>query len=88
MDPRTISGYFIGYPEKSKGYRFYCPNHSMRIVESGNAKFLENGKISGSEKSRRINFDIEEIQVNSPISSPVREIVVPQINESIDEGEQ
>ena len=50
LDPRTISGYFIGYPEKSKGYRFYCPNHSMRIVESGNAKFLENSEISGSEK--------------------------------------
>ncbi|CAL9126122.1 unnamed protein product, partial [Musa textilis] len=88
LDPRTISGYFIGYPEKSKGYKFYCPNHSMRIVESGNARFLENGEISGGEKSRRINFDIEEIQGNSPISSPIREIVVPQINERIDEGEQ
>ena len=32
LDPRTISGFFIGYPEKSKGYRFYCPNHSMRIL--------------------------------------------------------
>ncbi|KAL6328467.1 hypothetical protein AAG906_038342 [Vitis piasezkii] len=27
LDSRTISGYFIGYPDKSKGYRFYCPNH-------------------------------------------------------------
>ena len=60
----------------------------MRIVESSNAKFLENGEISGSEKSRKVNFDIKEIHVNSPISSPVREIIVPQINESIDEGEQ
>ncbi|CAL9086513.1 unnamed protein product, partial [Musa textilis] len=51
LDPRTISGYFIGYPEKSKGYKFYCPNHSMRIVESGNARFLENGETSGSQKS-------------------------------------
>ena len=33
LDARTISGYFIGYPEKSKGYMFYCPNHSMRIVK-------------------------------------------------------
>lgn len=37
LDARTISGYFIGYPERYKGYRFYCPNHSTRIVESGNA---------------------------------------------------
>ena len=26
LDLRTISGYFIGYLEKSKGFRFYCPN--------------------------------------------------------------
>ena len=41
LDPRTISGYFIGYAERSKGYRFYGPYHITRIVESRNAKFLE-----------------------------------------------
>ncbi|KAJ1387920.1 Retrovirus-related Pol polyprotein from transposon TNT 1-94 [Sesbania bispinosa] len=51
LDGRTISGYFIDYPKKSKGYKFYCPNHSMRIVESGNARFIENGQFSGSEES-------------------------------------
>ena len=74
--------------KNSKGYIFYYPNHSMRIVESSNARFLENDEINGGEKSRRINFDIEEIQVNFLLSSPIREIIVPQINESIDEGEQ
>ena len=44
-----ISGYFIGYPKKFKGYMFYYPTHSMRIVEIDNAKFIENGEISGSE---------------------------------------
>jgi len=39
LDARTINGYFIGYLEKSKGYRFYCPNHSMS--EIGNARFIE-----------------------------------------------
>ena len=52
LDPRTISGYFIGYAEKSKGYRFYCPSRSTRIVESRNAKFLENDLISGSYQSQ------------------------------------
>ena len=47
LDSRTISGYFIGYPERSKGYRFYCPNRSTRMVESGNARFIENGSVSG-----------------------------------------
>ena len=43
MDPRTISTYFIGYVERFKGYRFYCPTHITRIVESRNAKFLHQG---------------------------------------------
>ena len=30
LDLNTISGYFIGYPEKSKGYRLYCPTHSTK----------------------------------------------------------
>ena len=42
LDPRTINGYFVGYVENSKGYKFYCPHHSLRFVESWNAKFLEN----------------------------------------------
>ena len=48
LDAKIISGYFIGYPHKSKGYMFYCPNHSMRIVETGNARFIENCEISRS----------------------------------------
>ena len=59
LDARTVSGFFIGYPEKSKGYRFYCPNHSTRIVESGNARFIENGQISGSSEPRKVN--VQEI---------------------------
>ena len=50
LDPRTISGYFIGYAEGSKGYRFYCLSNSTRIVESRNAKILENSLISRSDK--------------------------------------
>ena len=46
LDPRTICGYFIGYSEKSKGYRLYCPSHTTRIVESRKAKFLKNDLVS------------------------------------------
>ena len=41
LDPRTTSGFFIGYPLTSKGFRFYCPGHHTRIVESLIAKFLD-----------------------------------------------
>ena len=55
LDPRTISGYVIGYAEKSKGYRFNCPSHNTRIVESRNAKFIEYDLVSG------LNFPLQEI---------------------------
>ena len=47
LDPRTISEYFIGHTERSIGHIFYHPCHSTRIVESRNAKFLENDLIRG-----------------------------------------
>ena len=65
LDPRTISGYFIGYLEKSKGYRFYCPDHSLRIVETRNAKFLENDQVSGSIQPQNIIFEEHPISMQS-----------------------
>lgn len=53
LDARTISGYFIGYPEKSKGTKFYYPNYSLRILETGNARFIENGEINGNENPQK-----------------------------------
>lgn len=41
LDLRIVSHYSIGYPAKSKGYRFYCPLHTIRIVQAKNAKFLK-----------------------------------------------
>ena len=41
LDPRTVRCYFIGYPNHSKGYKFFNPTHGQRIVESLIAKVLE-----------------------------------------------
>ena len=35
---------------------FYCPNHSMRIVEAGNARFIENDEINGSIVPREVEI--------------------------------
>ncbi|RVW63464.1 Retrovirus-related Pol polyprotein from transposon TNT 1-94 [Vitis vinifera] len=86
LDSRTISGYFIGYPDKSKGYRFYCPNHSVRIVETGNARFLENGEINGSNEPRKV--DIEEIRVDIPPPFLPQEIIIPQPVQQVEDNEQ
>jgi hypothetical protein len=56
LDPRTTSGHFIGYAVNSKGFRFYSPSHSTRIVESMNAKFLEDVEPSGSAYPQRIEL--------------------------------
>ena len=69
LDPRAISGYFIGYVEKSKDYRLYCPFHSTRIVESRNAKFLEYDLVSGSDQFRNIVFDFDHTESQLSTSS-------------------
>lgn len=56
LDERIISGYFIGYPKKSKKYMFYYPNHNMRIVETENIRFIENGKINRSTVPRDVEI--------------------------------
>ena len=86
LDPRTINGYFIGYPKKSKRYRFYCPNHGTRIVETGNTRFIENGEISGSDNLQNVAFQEVSVQVLLPITS--NEIVVPTIVEQPNNVEQ
>ena len=62
LDPRTISGYFIGYTEMYKEYRFYCPSHSTRSVESRNAKFLEYDLVSGNDQFRNIVSDMNHTE--------------------------
>jgi hypothetical protein len=39
LDPKTISSYFIGYPDKSKGFRLYYPDRYIKIVETRHAVF-------------------------------------------------
>lgn len=48
LDMKVVSCFFIGYPEHSKGFRFYCPSHSTCIVETRHGEFLENSNVSGS----------------------------------------
>jgi transposase InsO family protein len=34
LGPKTVSCYFIGYSDKSKGFHFYCPDRYIKIVET------------------------------------------------------
>jgi len=58
FDPKTVSCHFIGYPEKSKGCRFYCSDRHTKFIETRHAVFLEDQMIRGSMIARKI--DLEE----------------------------
>ena len=68
FDLRTTSGFFIGYPERSKGYIFYYPSHVPMIIETNKARFLEDGGVSGSGPSREISFEELQDQTEIPVS--------------------
>jgi hypothetical protein len=40
LDERTVSCYFIGYAERSRGYKFYDPTNRI-IFETNTVKFFE-----------------------------------------------
>ena len=83
LDQRTISGYFIGYAERSKGHRFYCPSRTTRIVESRNAKFLKNDLISKRDQSQDL------VSVRDQRSTSTARLVVihnaPQVQTGVEQ---
>lgn len=56
--------HFIGYPEISKGYQFYCLDRIAKFVETRHVVFLENNEV---ESSQHKEINLEEIQTNVPI---------------------
>ncbi|RVW67425.1 Retrovirus-related Pol polyprotein from transposon TNT 1-94 [Vitis vinifera] len=56
LDSRTMSCYFVGYSERSRGFKFYDPS-SRSFFETGNAKFIEDVELSGREPLRKTKRD-------------------------------
>ena len=67
LDSKTVSCHFIGYPEKSKGYRFYCPDRQKKFVETRHVVFLEDDMIRGSMVVQEINFEEKWVYVPTPM---------------------
>ena len=57
LDSKMVSCHFIGYPEKSKGYRFYCPGRHTKFVETRQVVFLEDSGVSGSFPRREVSLE-------------------------------
>jgi hypothetical protein len=68
-----LSYHFIGYCDRSKGYRFYCPDRFTKFVETRHAVFLENTDII--ERSQR-DINLDEIRAELPL--PIIHQTVPQ----------
>ena len=64
LDSKTTSCHFIGYPEKSKGYIFYCPGRQTKFAETRQAVFLEDLGVSGCFPRREVS--LEELRVELP----------------------
>lgn len=70
LDSKTISCNFIGYPERSKGFRFYCHGQGPKIVETRHAVFLENEYFSGRTELKKLT--------SNEVSTPMMEYGVTQ----------
>ncbi|KAH9657984.1 hypothetical protein KPL70_023305 [Citrus sinensis] len=67
LDPKTISGHFIGYCIGSRDSRFYCPSHTTRIIKSDRAIYFEDDHNGGS--SEPCSLTLREERVVLPIPS-------------------
>jgi hypothetical protein len=77
LDPKTVSCHFIGYPEKSKGFHFYCSDRYIKFVEMRHTVILEDEMIRGSMVAREIILEEKRVCVPTPmIQEPFFELPV------------
>ena len=70
LDSRTISCYFVGYVERSRGYKFYDPTLRL-IFETGNARFLEEVEFENEENIRKVVFEEEPVIDSAQVLIPI-----------------
>ena len=84
LEPKTVSSYFIGYSERSRGYKFYDPKLKT-IFETGIATFFEDIEFGGRNKIRDIVFQENldsTIHVESELTPlPVVAFNIPSIDQ-------
>ena len=57
-----MSCYFVGYYERSRGFKFYDPS-TRSFFEMSNAKFIEDIELSGRQPLRKVVFEEESVSV-------------------------
>ena len=59
--PKTVSCHLFGYIEKSKCFRFYCPERYTKFVEMRHAVFLEDELMRGGMVAREIDLEVKRV---------------------------
>jgi hypothetical protein len=59
----TVNCHFIGYPDKSNEFHFFCPDRYIEIVEMRHTFFQEDEVIRGSMVPREIRLEEKRVCV-------------------------
>ena len=78
LDSRTVSSYFVGYSERSRGYKFY-DRTSRSFFEMENAKFFEEVEFGGEDKVRDVAFEEEFISLPTVALKQNHQVPIPEI---------
>jgi hypothetical protein len=69
-----VSCHFIDYPEKFKGFHFYCPDRQTKFVETRHTVFLEDEMMRGSTVPREISLEEKRVYMPTPM---INELIPP-----------
>ncbi|RDY00767.1 hypothetical protein CR513_16005, partial [Mucuna pruriens] len=70
LDSRIVSCYFVGYVERSWGYKFYDPT-SRSFFETRNARILEEVEFGKEENMRNVVFEEECVNDIGQVLVPI-----------------
>ncbi|XP_052177612.1 tricyclene synthase TPS4, chloroplastic-like [Diospyros lotus] len=82
LDSRTVSCYFIGYSERSRGYKFYDPT-TKSFFEFGNARLFEDAEFAGGDTGRDIVFEEEYVDIPQVLLDETHEQRAEKLKEEI-----
>ena len=79
LELRTVSCFFVGYSERHRGFRFYCP--STKNIKTDNAKFFEDIQNSENQLYKDFTFEEEHIVITMTTVSN-DEVIAPLQNKN------
>jgi hypothetical protein len=71
LDERTVRWYFIGYAERSRGYKFYDPTNRT-IFETNTVKFFEDVMVQRGNTTQIVFEESQDSHIReTPTSVPI-----------------